>query len=65
MQNFEYEHLEPPHPFWSQEVRENIKKRVSSTNSTHPMLRLSLQLLLVAEIDQFKVYKMYFFISRF
>ena len=54
-----------PHPFWSQEARKNIKKRVSSTNSTHPMLRLSLQLLLVAEIDQFKVYKMYFFISRF
>ena len=65
MRIFEYEYLEPPHPFWSQEARENIKKRVSSTNSTHPMLRLSLQLLLLAEIDQFKVYTMLFFISRF
>ena len=55
MQNFEYEHLEPPHPFWSQEARKNIKKRVSSTNSTHPMLRLSLQLLLVTKITQFEI----------
>ena len=67
MQIFEYEPLEPPRPLLVpggarklQKTRFQHKFYTSYAVVVSPTLPT-----VVAEIDQFKVYKMYFFISRF
>ena len=67
MRIFEYESLEPPPSLLEPGGPRKHQKTCFQyrTNYTHPMLRLSLQLLLVAEIAQFKVQNKHIFISTF